>query len=211
MYDAKLSTVLFNKTRRKLLALLYGHADRTFYVNQILQSLGGGSGAVQRELRLMTEAGLLKRTESGNMVYYQANGACPIYDELKTIVRRTFGVADVISRPKMLMDDTASATGRLDQRFKTNRRKLREFCRLNGIQSLSVFGSILRDDFKPESDIDVLVEFLPGKSPGFLKLAEMENRLSVLMGGRSVDLRTPQDLSRHFRDRVLREAQPLCR
>ncbi|MDP2720106.1 MAG: nucleotidyltransferase family protein [Dehalococcoidia bacterium] len=73
------------------------------------------------------------------------------------------------------------------------------------------FGSVLREDFKPESDIDVLVEFEHGKAPGFLKLAGMEEELSVLFGGRKVDLRTPQDLSRYFRDRVLKEAKVICR
>jgi hypothetical protein len=68
----------------------------------------------------------------------------------------------------------------------------------------------LRDDFKPESDIDVLVEFQPGKTPGFLKLAGMEEELSGIIGGRKVDLRTPQDLSPHFRGRVMTEAKVLC-
>ncbi|MGD1039829.1 MAG: nucleotidyltransferase family protein [Dehalococcoidales bacterium] len=94
--------------------------------------------------------------------------------------------------------------------MKINRPELAGFCQLNHIQKLSLFGSVLRDDFKPESDIDVLVEFQPGKTPGFLKMAGMEEELSNLIGGRKVDLRTPQDLSRHFRERVLTEAKVLC-
>jgi len=69
----------------------------------------------------------------------------------------------------------------------------------------------LREDFCPDSDIDVLVEFQPGKTPGFFTVAEMEAELSVLFGNRKVDLRTPQDLSRYFRDRVLNEDVLLCR
>ena len=66
---------------------------------------------------------------------------------------------------------------------------------------------MLRADFGPESDIDLLVEFEPGKAPGLLALAEMEAELSGLLGGQPVDLRTPRDLSRYFRDEVVRTAE----
>ncbi len=82
-----------------------------------------------------------------------------------------------------------------------------KFCRRYHIVRLSLFGSVLTPDFGPESDIDVLVEFEPGHSPGFLRLAELEEELSGLFGGRKVDLRTPQDLSRYFRDEVIASAE----
>ena len=81
------------------------------------------------------------------------------------------------------------------------------FCRENHIHKLSLFGSVLRDDFGPQSDIDVLIEFQPGCESGLLGMAAMENELSVLLGGRKVDLRTPQDLSRYFREKVTSSAQ----
>lgn len=81
--------------------------------------------------------------------------------------------------------------------------RLAEFCRRNHIAKLSLFGSVLREDFRPDSDVDVLVEFEEGHTPGFLGLARMEEELSEMMGGRKVDLRTPQDLSRYFREEVL--------
>ncbi len=84
--------------------------------------------------------------------------------------------------------------------------QLSAFCRKHSIQKLSFFGSVLRDDFDRESDIDVLVEFEPGHVPGFLGLARMERELSGMMGDRTVDIRTPGDLSRYFRDEVIREA-----
>lgn len=80
-----------------------------------------------------------------------------------------------------------------------------EFCQRHHIRKLSLFGSVLRDDFRPESDIDVLVEFEPGKTPGFAVMA-MQQELSELFDGRTVDLRTPQELSRYIRDRVMAEA-----
>jgi predicted nucleotidyltransferase len=81
------------------------------------------------------------------------------------------------------------------------------FCRSNGIRRLSVFGSALRSDFRPDSDIDVLVEFDPERIPGLLGMAHMERELSALLGGRKVDLRTLEDISRYFRKQVLAEAE----
>lgn len=83
---------------------------------------------------------------------------------------------------------------------------LADFCRRNHIRRLSLFGSVLREDFGPDSDIDVLVEFDPGYSIGLIKMAGMEIELSQLFG-RKVDLRTPQDLSRYFRDEVVSSAE----
>jgi Predicted nucleotidyltransferases len=83
------------------------------------------------------------------------------------------------------------------------------FCRRHGIRRLALFGSVLRDDFTDASDVDVLVEFAPGSTPGLLKLAELEFELSELMGGREIELRTYEDLSRLFRDRVRASAVPL--
>ena len=85
--------------------------------------------------------------------------------------------------------------------------RLAEFCRTHGIRRLAVFGSALRDDFGPDSDIDVLVEFEPERIPGLLGIAGMEMKLSDLFGGRKVDLRTPEDLSRYFRQEVLDTAE----
>lgn len=81
------------------------------------------------------------------------------------------------------------------------------FCRAHHIRKLALFGSVLRDDFGPDSDIDVLVEFEPGHVPGFIRLAGMECELSRLLGGRTVDIRTPEDLSEHFRDEVVATAE----
>ena len=85
--------------------------------------------------------------------------------------------------------------------------KIADFCKRHHIQRLAIYGSALRSDFSPESDIDVLVDFAPGHTPGFFKLFEMESELSSLFGGRKVDLRTPQDLSLYFRDRVIEGAE----
>jgi predicted nucleotidyltransferase len=87
-----------------------------------------------------------------------------------------------------------------------SQKHLAEFSRRHHVRKLALFGSVLRDDFGPDSDIDVLVEFEPGHKPGFFELVKMEEELSTLFG-RTVDLRTPQDLSRYFRDEVLAKAE----
>jgi predicted nucleotidyltransferase len=83
--------------------------------------------------------------------------------------------------------------------------QISDFCRRHNIHKLSLFGSVLRQDFTPDSDVDFLVEFVPGKTPGYLGLAGMEIELTEIIG-RKADLRTPQELSPYFREEVLREA-----
>ncbi len=85
--------------------------------------------------------------------------------------------------------------------------RIAAFCRRHRIRKLSLFGSILRDDFRPDSDIDVLVEFEPGATPGFGFFGLQEELAEIL--GWKVDLNTPQCLSRYYADEVLREARVL--
>lgn len=130
-YEKRLSSYLFNKTSRGLLALLFGRPDESFYVNQIVQLLGGGTGAVQRELKMMTEAGIIVREEKGNLVYYHANSNSPIFSELKNIVRKTFGVADIIRESLTLISKKIGVA--------------------------FIFGSVARSSDDRASDIDVMV------------------------------------------------------
>ena len=84
--------------------------------------------------------------------------------------------------------------------------QLAAFCQAHGIRWMAVFGSALRSDFGPDSDIDMLVEFEPDRIPGLIRFAGMELELTRMLG-RKVDLRTPEDLCRYFRQEVLAEAQ----
>ena len=84
---------------------------------------------------------------------------------------------------------------------------LAPICRKHHIHKLALFGSVLRGDFGPDSDVDLLVEFEPGKVPGLIRLAGMELELSPFFGGRKIDLRTSEDLSRYFRDQVVATAE----
>lgn len=86
------------------------------------------------------------------------------------------------------------------------RERIAEFCRKYHIHKLSFFGSVISENFSPDSDVDVLVEFEPGQVVGLLRLAGMELELSEILG-RKVDMRTPEDLSRYFREDVLSSAE----
>ena len=87
------------------------------------------------------------------------------------------------------------------------RERIEAFCRANGIRRLALFGSVLREDFRPDSDVDVLVEFQPGVRVG-LAFIRLQDELSEILGHK-VDLNTPGSISRYFRDEVLHEAEEL--
>ncbi len=84
-------------------------------------------------------------------------------------------------------------------------KRIAEFCRRHHIQRLRLFGSVLRDDFHPDSDVDVLVEFEPGHSPGW-EIVDIEDELGRILGGRKVDMVNPKFLNARLRDRILHEA-----
>ena len=85
--------------------------------------------------------------------------------------------------------------------------KIRMFCKSNHIRKLSFFGSVIRDDFRKESDVDILAEFGKGFKPGYFGLARMERELTAILGCKKVDLRTPDELSRYFRNEVVSSAK----
>jgi hypothetical protein len=94
------------------------------------------------------------------------------------------------------------------ERVHLTKEQIAEFCNKHHIKKFAFFGSILRDDFRSDSDIDILVDLEPGAPIGLFEMADMELQLSD-MAGRKVDLRTPQDLSKYFRDKVVKEAEVL--
>jgi uncharacterized protein len=101
---------------------------------------------------------------------------------------------------------TEKATG-VNKILAESKASIVAFCQKHSIRRLSLFGSQLNGKIDLASDIDLLVEFDRGREPGLLGLADMEHELSTILGGRAVDLRTPNDLSRYFRDEVIRSSQ----
>ncbi len=128
---ASLADALFGKTRRAVLGLLFGHPDEGFYMRQISRILNLGQGALQRELQRLVAAGILLRESHGRQVYYRANKACPIYDDLQGLVLKTAGLADVLR----------AALAALAER----------------IEVAFVYGSLARGTARATSDVDVMV------------------------------------------------------
>jgi len=151
MIDNSLCSGLFGKTRQAVLALLYGRVDSSFYTKQILDAVRIGRGTVQRELKNLTDAGIIIREVQGRQVYYRANAKCPIFNELESIVRKTFGLADVLGE----------ALAPLDKR----------------IAFAFVYGSMASGEANSASDIDLLVVGAIDETALHKALSEAENRL----------------------------------
>jgi predicted nucleotidyltransferase len=126
-----LSDVLFSKTQRQILALLFGHPDKSYYAKEIVRFAGVGIGTVHRELEKLSNVGLLTVEKVGNQKHYQANEKSPIFGELKGIVQKTFGLADV-----------------LKEALSGHR---------NSIKLAFVYGSVAKGTDRASSDIDVLI------------------------------------------------------
>jgi predicted nucleotidyltransferase len=98
---SKLGDALFTTTQQKVLGLLYTHPEKSFYTKEIIRTTGMGVATIKRELDRMLEAGIISMTKVGNQHHYKANAECPIYSELLGIVKKTFGIVDVI-KPALL-------------------------------------------------------------------------------------------------------------
>lgn len=126
-----IADALFPRVRQRLLAALYGQPQRSFYTNELVRLAESGIGGVQRELASLAACGLLNVSAKGNQKHYQANADAPVFDELRAIVRKTFGVADVLRAA------LAPLAPRIAQAF--------------------VYGSVAAGTAHAGSDIDVLI------------------------------------------------------
>jgi predicted nucleotidyltransferase/DNA-binding transcriptional ArsR family regulator len=163
-----LGDVLFSKTQRQVLGLLFGSPDKSYYANEIVRYAGVGSGAVQRELEKLKGAGLLTVSQVGNQKHYQANRHSPIFEELRGIVIKTFGLSDTLR---------AGLSG-LAQRIK----------------AAFIYGSVAKATDTASSDIDLMI-VSPDLSYAevMARLAETESRV-----GRRINptLYKPEDFAR---------------
>ena len=131
MGNIPIGSALFSRTQQQLLGLLFGHPQRSFYLRELIARAGIGRGTVQRELETMSDAGIISVKKIGNQKHYQASVVCPIYEELLSIVRKTFGIADVLRRALLPVDK------KIDLAF--------------------VYGSIAKGEESAKSDIDVML------------------------------------------------------
>jgi predicted nucleotidyltransferase len=129
--STSLADALFPKVRQRVLAVLFGAPDRSFYANEVIALAQSGSGAVQRELASLSEAGLLTVTRQGNQKHYQANASAPVFAELRGLMLKTVGLADP------LRSSLAPLAGQIDLAF--------------------VYGSVARQQDTAQSDVDLMV------------------------------------------------------
>jgi uncharacterized protein len=128
---SQLGDALFTTTQQKVLGLLYSRPEKTFYTKEILRMTGMGVATIKRELDRMLASGIISMIRIGNQHHYQANEGCPIYSELLGIVRKTFGISDIIKSALMILD--------------------------NQIVFSFIYGSIAKGEETTASDIDILL------------------------------------------------------
>ncbi len=164
-HKTSLGDALFSKTQQKVLGLLFGKPDQSYFTNEIIRWVGLGKGTVMRELERMLSAGLLLQTQKGNQNHYQANQQCPIFQDLVAIVRKTFGIGDAI---KTVL---APLESQITQGF--------------------IYGSIAKGEATSTSDIDLM---LVGDDLSYGQIMELLAPVEESLGRTiSPTLYTPQD------------------
>ena len=165
-----MADALFPRVRQRVLAVLFGNPDRSFYANEVIALAQSGTGAVQRELAALLDAGLLLTTKRGNQKHFQANSAAPVFAELRGLVLKTMGLADVLRAALAPLEAHISAA--------------------------FVYGSVAKQQDTAHSDIDVLiVSATLGYADVFGALESATTQL-----GRKVNptLYTPEDISKRM-------------
>jgi predicted nucleotidyltransferase len=177
---ANLPQLLFGAYRHRVLDLLLPRPRESFHVREIARLTGVPAGSLHRELRLLADAGLLRVERSGNQVRYSANPEFPVYAELAGILHKT-GERPPGGLPAL------------------HKRRLAQVCRRYGVRSLSLFGSAARGELRPDSDVDLLVQFKPSSRTSLFDLARMQEELSPLFGHRKVHIASPTILENPYR------------
>lgn len=208
------SELLFGKYRRQLLALLLLRPEESFYVRELERLSGMRAGSLHRELTALSNAGLVRRLPNGNQVRYQANQDNAIYTDLANVFRKTSGRPT--STPLELREPSPAyrVTPRSDRapgaKATTGLRRLGApkgavavICRKWKIGRMSLFGSVTRDDFRADSDVDVLVEFIKGEEPSLFGLVDLRDQLAGLFR-RPVDVVTPSVFRNPIREKAIK-------
>ncbi len=200
-----LGTLFFGAYRRQVLGLLLLHPDESFHLREIARVTNTQPGTLRRELAQLAQAGVLAREKVGNLVRYQADPACPIYDELREIAQKTLiteksaGTTARVAR--RLRRRGAEAGGKAALRIPQDR--LKQLCRRYHIRKLALFGSAARGELGPESDVDLIVEFSPNQAPSLWDSPGMDKEFSALFGQRPVDMVPPEVLRNPYRRKTI--------
>lgn len=191
---SKLAELLFKGYRRRVLELLLLHPDQRYHVREIARLTGTAAGSVHKELAKLAKAGLLQKDAVGNQVVYQADPNCLVLGELTSILAKISGQRSL---------DAVVETSKMDDLIENNRSNIMALAKANGVRNVRVFGSMARNDAKPDSDLDLLVDIESGKSG--LALGGFLSDVSELLR-RKVDVVTEKSLHPKIREKVLHEA-----
>lgn len=183
--NLNLSDALFSKTQQRVLGLLFGKPDQSFFTNEIIRWAGLGKGTVMRELERLQAAGILLLSRKGNQAHYQANKACPIFEELFAIARKTFGISDSI---KTALQPVSSS-----------------------ILFAFIYGSIAKNEATASSDVDLMIV---GQNLHYSEIMELLSPAEESIR-RSINptLYTPEDFhtklqaANHFLVRVMEQTK----
>jgi predicted nucleotidyltransferase len=155
---------------------------------------GVPAGSLHRELRQLADAGLLVATRSGNQVLYGANEASPVFAELASMLDKTAETTPTLH--DHAAEYTVEPSGRLPE---IDAKALAAICRKYGVKKMSLFGSAARNELRPDSDVDLMVEFKPSSKTTYFDFARMQDDLSLLFGKREVHVAGPEILENPYR------------
>jgi len=199
-----IAEALFSRTQQQVLGLLFSQPERRFALSEIVLAAKKGTGAVYRELARLTAADLVTVLPVGGKKLYQANRASRVFDELVGLMAKLSGAAPA---PVLRSPVAGYEVGRPRT---VPRAKLAALCRKYHVRRLGLFGSAARGELAPESDVDLLIEFEPGKAPSLWAEPEMREAFGALFGGRRVDLVPPQVMENPYRRKsILRDLRVL--
>jgi uncharacterized protein len=195
--ESDVADLLFGAYRRAVLGLLLLRPGESFHVRRAARLTGVPPGSLHRELKALAAAGLLTRTAVGNQVFYAANTRSPVFKELASILEKSAGAPPELQSPIGEYNVSPGTSLRVPQRA------INELCRRYGVAKMSLFGSAARGELRPESDVDLLVEFKPASRTSSFDLVDMQAELSALFGKRKVDIASPKVLDNPFRRRAI--------
>ncbi len=193
-----LAKLLFGSYRHRVLSLLFLRPGDRFHVRMISRLTGIPAGSLHRELRQLAEAGLLNAERSGNQILYSADERSPVFQELAAMLDKTAGTPPTLQ--EHAEEYTVAPAGSLGP---VPGRKLAAICRKYGVRKMSVFGSAARGDLRPDSDVDLLVEFKPSSKTTVFDLVHMQDELSPLFGNREVHIAGTEILKNPYRRKTI--------
>ena len=193
-----LANLLFGTYRHRVLSLLYLRPGDRLHVRMIARLTGIPAGSLHRELRQLAQAGLLVAERRGNQVLYSADQASPVFHELTSVLDKTSGTPPTLQ--EHAAEYTIEPSGRLPE---IDTKALAAICRSYGVKKMSLFGSAARNELRPDSDVDLLVEFKRSSKTTYFDLVHLQDELSPLFAKREIHVAGSEILNNPFRRKTI--------